>query len=630
MAIVEVALSPREAPPGGSVEVSITSAQEEADAASEAIAEITIGNGQPDGTVDLQAEEGQLTARYTLTAPQAGGDHSLLVTGNLDERCLTGAALLSVSPAAPCPAGQTLEVGSCVALQEGNPLRQINADVPGPGPGESNQGRDMVHPRSTVLLSDRRKVQCFMDSIAVTQLGEPMPDGLPEFILEDETPFVYCDHLAVDEERGLAVTSSRGTFGREGGLATFSLPDPKDPSATLPSYLSAVLDSSGTEGIVYRDGLIYAAGKPDRVLVYELASDGTMSLASELVIPEMSSIWAMVLGTEHLYVSSAGVGGGVPGELLVFGLSDPSHPALLGRMITEGPVKDIAPLGESVVAIAEGQAGVSLIDVSDASSPSRLSTFETPGSALSMATSEGYLLLADWDSLRLYDATDRGVLRFLGSSDFLPPRQGSRPRHGDPNQSWWGISATSDVTMMGLEFVVDEFVMSLHGEILPGHRGARFKLPTPHIVFPVAQAGESLVRSIKLRSDGTEPVLVEANLAFDLQQPLPSGQVSQIAPILVPPMGSTSLSLSIDVPVSGDPLTYLRFDSNDLENPIQGVELELAEDNYAIGDPQPVFALPIFNECGPEGCSTETRCFDTSNPDEIGNRPIVLAFFSTW
>ena len=52
-------------------------------------------------------------------------------------------------------------------------------------------------------------------------------------------------------------------------------PSPTAPAETEPTYLHAVLDEAGFEGVAARDGLIYVAGKPDRLLVFELSDDGS-------------------------------------------------------------------------------------------------------------------------------------------------------------------------------------------------------------------------------------------------------------------------------------------------------------------------------------------------------------------
>jgi hypothetical protein len=133
-----------------------------------------------------------------------------------------------------------------------------------------------------------------------------------------------------------------------------------------------------------------------------------------------------------------------------------------------------------------------------------------------------------------------------------------------------------------------------------------------------------------MRSDGTEALLVQAVVSDDLEGSRPEPAASDLPLVLLPPMSSRFASIEIELPLAGAPPPLIRFDSNDNSEPVTSLEIEVVEGNYAVGDEQPYFALPLFNECGPGGCTTEPRCFDSSDPGEIGGRPMVLAFFSSW
>lgn len=376
-----------------------------------------------------------------LTLPETLGDQ--LVTFRAETESgdpVLGYAVVHVTPQGPCsePTRQAREgLGDCVEVETGPPLATPSYFR------TSTPDRSMLHPKSVVVAPNGSLIACITDSVAVIEPeqlfplssvplvdgaveGEedPFPTSFPraEALMEDVAGLPYCGDLAVDLDREAAISTTYASSGRPGGLVAWSLPgiDTVGP-ATAPQLTDRVTDPDGFAGLARNGDLYYIAHRPDRLGVWRLDPAGLLQEVTEVVLPGCESAWSVARDRDVLYVtdgaprSEPGESGG--GQVFALDLTDPSAPVVRDVITLAGLPKSIAVLPDDVIAVASGQTGIELVDVSDPEALVQLETIDTPGSATVLAYDGGYLMVSDWTTLRLYDVPRRGALRLLWATD---------------------------------------------------------------------------------------------------------------------------------------------------------------------------------------------------------------------
>ncbi|MBN96232.1 MAG: hypothetical protein CL928_19505, partial [Deltaproteobacteria bacterium] len=167
--------------------------------------------------------------------------------------------------------------------------------------------RQMLHPRRVYRFGNAL-VACLTDSVAVIDLESMLPVDLTLDAHEqaplpsvmdraearmDVNGLAFCDDLVLDEARGLAVATTRGSLGQPAGLTTWQLPDLETPPFDPPVLLHTYEDPDGFEGASLSGEVLYAAHKPRSLSAYRLADDGTLTLLSEPPLPEATGAWAV-------------------------------------------------------------------------------------------------------------------------------------------------------------------------------------------------------------------------------------------------------------------------------------------------------------------------------------------------
>jgi hypothetical protein len=107
-------------------------------------------------------------------------------------------------------------------------------------------------------------------------------------------------------------------------------------------------------------------------------------------------------------------------RLLVFDVSDPDHPALLGRSV-------VFPAGVGGIALAGGYAylagtaaGLHVVDVHDPAHPVRVGGCDTPGAAYAVAVAGSHAFVADASAgLQVIDITDPAAPVIVGAYDTI-------------------------------------------------------------------------------------------------------------------------------------------------------------------------------------------------------------------
>ncbi|MBN94242.1 MAG: hypothetical protein CL928_09235, partial [Deltaproteobacteria bacterium] len=549
----ELRLDPPDVEPGGTYTATVWIAHGDAENV-----QLTVDGAVQEPEVPLSAENGGLLGVVQLTATSVRGDHLVSVSGNHERGTIEGFALLNVTALGPCPKGQIREVGSCQSPQEGLPLvpeslfrtpyapkitgqdhLEGDDDDSAGGAGTIAPVRMMLHPRR-VFRRDDALVACLTDSVAVINIGTMFPVDQDQVEGEAQEPpnpmeraegmldvdgLAYCDDLAVDLDRGLAVATTRGALGQPAGLTSWRLPDLATPPFDDPQLLVTYEDAEGFEGAVMDGGFLYAAHKPNELSIFAIGDQGEIAAVSSTTLPGATGVWSVLKEGEIVYVTDAGIHPDRPegepqgGSLYVVDVSDPEAPQLLSSAPTHGLPKALASSGTGQLALAGGEAGFEIFDVSVPSLPELLIHEDTPGSAISIAWSEGYILLSDWNSIRLYDGAERGVLRQLFATD-MSLISLSHPLP-DPE---WAMDNSGFIGLDGEDFIVTDMDTIILGKLHQGMRAPSANLVDRRwslsldgerdehtFVFRFANGGR-LPLSVEVRPDsnlesGSQPLL---------------------------------------------------------------------------------------------------------------------------
>ena len=643
LVVADVSVRPAQVEPGESYTVSVWIPHGEANNAL-----LSVAGTAASPALQLQPQDGGFSGEVTLVAAAPLGDQLISLQASHSAGEIAGYTLLYISELGPCPETQVREAGVCVDTAPGPLLLpsslfftpysdQITNLDPEGGDDETdpNAGRMMLHPRR-VFQVEQALVACLTDSVAVIdpalmfpissdeQGGGPQPPPIMERAegLLDPDGLALCDDLALDSERGIAVATTRGALGQPAGLTSWQLPDLSTPPFADPVLLHTYVDSAGFESAVYSEGYLYATHKPDSLAVFEVGDGGEFTLLSETPLPGSTSSWAVIRDGNFLYVSDAGVhpereaGQPTGGTLYVLELTDPSAPQLRGSVATIGLGKSLASSGEGRVALAGGETGVEIFDVSEPITPQRTLHVDTPGSAISLAWSGNYLLLSDWNSMRVYDTAESGVLRLLSATDIALSQLGS-----PPPEPQWAIDNSGFTALSGTDFIITEMDSIFLGSIQPGRIAPSLNLVDRRWSVSATTDDQERDFVVRFRNGGRLPL--DVTLA-DNDSLEPSGQRYLVAP------GSTE---AVEVQASNlldDPeLNAIVLDSNDPLSNQRRAALVVLEGGLAVADPIPQFRVPMTNVCEGASCSQVSQCFHLDDAQWQG-MPILLAFYTSW
>lgn len=169
----------------------------------------------------------------------------------------------------------------------------------------------------------------------------------------------------------------------------------------------------GAADALWRDDTLYVLSQKG-LRVFSGASAEQLIMIGELVLSERGGRLA-TLASGHLLVANAQAG------LEVVDVSDPRRPLSVGRL---APQEHLQPSGYTYgllvdgdrAFVSQGSGGVQVIDVRNPAQPRLRQLIRTPGVAKSMAFHEGLLLVSDTSQgIFLIDASDRKDARPLGS-----------------------------------------------------------------------------------------------------------------------------------------------------------------------------------------------------------------------
>ncbi len=589
-----------------------------------------------------------------------------------------GSVIASTHPA--CPAGEVLDGGACHPKADGHALvvqafAQVSAGHP-TGTAPDDTVRTMLHPRQLVRLGNAT-VGCHSDHIGIVWLGDFAAAGVTPPRVEGDsedgvTPrtetlfadvhaeLAYCENFAlVRHASPIGVTAHRGTDKKLGGLATWRIPDVTTPLCNpctarfdAPELMDLELDANGFEGVLADGDVLYAAKKPNRLAIFRVETSGSLTALADLEVPELRSAWNLAKDGSTLYLSdpsayTTGVLTEGPdgtahyahlhepadGRLFTIDVSDPALPVPLGWGATSGASKTLAVLPEKHVAVANGAAGVELFDASDPAQPVAApdGSVDTPGAATDLSYAAGHLLVADWDNIRLYDASQRGVLRLLDACDLSDfgsvileaerAAMGPGPLNEDDLPTFGAPIAMAFAQLQpDGSFFANDLDRIFVGQVRRGAAAPRLLVQDSRISVKSGPGSPEASISIRVANGGATQTWVMLETSDTVLAP-EGGLV--LGPGHTGELKGTLLGLDQAVPeeialVTSDPFPARRT-----------VQIHSVQGQYNVGDPAPRISVPAINWCTGGSCELEARCVDTyAEPEK--NRPILMAVFTSW
>jgi len=155
-----------------------------------------------------------------------------------------------------------------------------------------------------------------------------------------------------------------------------------------PSYAVA-LDSSRNLAFCGGGGGVFVLDVSDPTLPVKRSEISTSGLV----------VWGLCYLNNRLYVADDNAG------LRVISVSDPANPVEVGFYDTPGRANDVAVVGDYAY-VADGGTGLRVISVSDPAHPVEVGFCDTPGYAYGAAKVGNYAYVADGDGLRIISVSD--------------------------------------------------------------------------------------------------------------------------------------------------------------------------------------------------------------------------------
>jgi len=290
-----------------------------------------------------------------------------------------------------------------------------------------------------------------------------------------------CQHVAFDGE--LVYATNRGSeYHPAPYIAAFDL------KRSPPAQVAVFTDSARSfEGIAAASGKIFVAEHDRGISVYERQGAAFVTLGNLNDAKLMNATGVALRGT-LLYVADPRSG------IAVVDVSNPAAPKLTGHVATPGAPQSIVVDGTHAY-VAASSAGLVVVDIADPAAPRVVANAGTPGTATQLAYAKGYVYLADWNDVRVFDVHDPGKPRLVTTE--RPPTSGNFARV-------LGVAARDGHAFIG------EWT-GMHGYTLDATATAPdISLSLPSIEIGTTAAGSSTTASLEIHNDGNEPLVVRS------------------------------------------------------------------------------------------------------------------------
>lgn len=413
----------------------------------------------------------------------------------------------------------------------------------------------------------------------------------PRLLIEKVAPggnlsnsqFPRCQHVGFDAETSRVVITNRGDEVQPNPwLAVYDVSDP-----SRPDLLGGWSPTFGSiEGVAIRGSRIFAAVHGQGLVALQLAG-GEVSETGR-TIEEGTDAWQPVLSNDLLALADGEAG------LRLYDVSA-SEPQLLSTVTLEGSSRDV--LLEDDRAYVASSGGIAVVDIRDPSAPAVLGQHPVAGSALDLAQlGPGQIVVAEWDALRGYDLTDPAEPVAL-FSETVPT--------DDTFSRVLAVGAVADrARVYGGEWT------GLHAFAFSPEPGPELELSPSSLQFGNVTPSDPDARVLLVSNSGTRPLTVhDVTGSADVT-------VDETC-FVIEPGRSKAVEVRLSPSSSAPVQSSVRVCSDDPDEPSLEVPLTANVSGLAVGDPAPAFALQDLDG-------------NTWTNADLEGKVAVLAYFATF
>jgi hypothetical protein len=468
--------------------------------------------------------------------------------------------------------------------------------------GRSHLHTDQIRYRE----SDSRLFVCSY-TFAVIDAKDPsnmryVSDGLTHTVPNDRRR-PGCINLAWDGD--IVYTTHRGNIDNPAFLTAWDISktDPANPQRLAPTQLPVVQEPGVTyEGVDVAAGIVYVGLRSNGLGVYRRNTENRIErIGTAAGLTDAVGV--------AVYGSTAFVADGMAG-LAIVDVSDPGAPKLISKIATGGQARSVT-VDRNFAYIAAGSAGLVVVDVRNLRAPRVVSRTSMPGTAVRVAYSNGRAFVAAWNDARAYDVTNASRPRFVGSVRLeeearfeTGPANANRPM---VTSRTLGIAAHNDVVFIGNWWVPYSY------RLYPDRVAPSLVLPESAnlLDFGAIPAGQSKTTPLEIYNQGSAPLVIRRNSVEGASFTVTPSQTR------IPPRASATLSVTYKPTTDASQSALLQIDSNDPAAPRRTVRLVGNRPGVGVGKPLPETIVQLVD--GSEWRSTTAQ-----------NKVQLLVYFATF
>ena len=364
---------------------------------------------------------------------------------------------------------------------------------------------------------------------------------------------------------------------RDCGIVVVDFSDPENPQQIELLGANSGLSYEDVEVVGY---VLIAAVHGNGIVLYDVTNPHAIQLISQI---SSENAWSVASNGTLVYVADGEAG------LTIIDISDPENPFQVSTMLASGSSKDVRNVGSSVY-LAVGNVGGDLFNVSDPAAPVFMSNYNTSNFATRIAILHNKVAVSDWDDVEIlqWNGTELEIVGYKNT--------GGRTM---------AIGAIGEVIYSAEWRYLQVFE---YGEI----DGADLDLSRREISFPFVEQGDSYVESVILENNGNEEA--DFSFVFVTHEDFVLDEYIES----LEPGSQVEFEITYTADTNNAAGIFGMY-SNDPDEPEISVQLNGNHVGVNVGEPAPNYTLPIVYN-GNEN-------FQLS--DYLGS-VVVMAFFATW
>lgn len=416
-------------------------------------------------------------------------------------------------------------------------------------------------------------------------------DEAPRLLIEKVAPgaplsdsrFPRCQHVGLDVENARLVITNRGDEVQPTSwLAVYDVADPQRPQ-----FLASWTPTLGSiEGVALAGDRVFAAVHSQGVVALEL--NGSELTETGRTREDNGDAWQPVLGDGILALADGEAG------LRLYDVST-DDPSQLSTVPLQGSSRDV--LLDDNTAYVASSGGLAVVDIRDPRAPVVLGEHPVSGSALDLARlGPAQIVVAEWDALRGYDFTDPAEPVSL-FTETVPT-----------NDTFSRVLAVGAVAARGRVFGGEW--TGMHAFAFNAAPGPEVELSPSSLQFGNVPASDSDARVLLVSNSGTRPLTVhDVTGSADVT-------VDETC-FVVEPGRSKAIEVQLAPSSSARVQSAVQVCSDDPDEPSVEVPLTANVPGLAVGDPAPTFAL-------------QDLAGNTWTNADLEGKVAVLAYFATF